>query len=555
MALGRTNQRNRPFDFFPEDSPRENHALSFEGAGRFWKPGQKRNRLQRWNISRNHSSSDPNQSLYSNASIDNWLNTQSRSDLSTPVTETNPLNNGETKQIPLRINSTSSGHTSRTGSDSFSQRSFSSTTSLPLPTSKTEVKSLAQQIIEDERKNKTRQHLMRIMEQEETRVKQLQEDPEDAKLIDNVSPPSQPQEGSLPLELRLSYQPSQDSPWNIDDLLFSPKGKGSGQDKSSVRVEEGDPSFLTEPSDNAYQSSKAIEIADSASVNSGLTEVGGRVPIELHSTQSSLTKLSSHSTIASPTLDRPFSMYELPFESSVITKNASYELPSTVVSASRKAVSNKPPQRQLTYELPLAPREPQSQSFEEDTLFSELNLLKSNSSIRNSVQPALRPLQTSLRNSSNHSPNLSPPASRGNSITSGETSSLGEPPVPIYKEVLTPPMPENAIELSSSASVIHKPRIRSASSLYRRARHHSDLEVYNTLPDEPYPLLPPEPRYEAPTQHSRRPGSMTSETDLGGLRMTNIIQVDIEPEIDPRTGFKYMGMPNDSQRWGVERNR
>ena len=92
--------------------------------------------------------------------------------------------------------------------------------------------------------------------------------------------------------------------------------------------------------------------------------------------------------------------------------------------------------------------------------------------------------------------------------------------------------PTNVFELSTSNSVLHRPSVRrqAQSRLNRRNRHYSDLTAYNTLPHEPFPVWEPEGVAELPTK----------ENDEGREISYEGPQIDIEPEIDPRTGRHWV---------------
>ncbi|KAL9109994.1 MAG: hypothetical protein Q9187_008100 [Circinaria calcarea] len=93
--------------------------------------------------------------------------------------------------------------------------------------------------------------------------------------------------------------------------------------------------------------------------------------------------------------------------------------------------------------------------------------------------------------------------------------------------------PTNVFELSTSNSVIHRPSVRrqALARPNRRSRHHSDLTLYNTLPHEPFPVCEPEVMVELPTEGGKL---RRKEVSSKGPR------IDIEPEIDPRTGKPWV---------------
>ncbi|KAI4152289.1 MAG: hypothetical protein LQ340_002999 [Diploschistes diacapsis] len=118
--------------------------------------------------------------------------------------------------------------------------------------------------------------------------------------------------------------------------------------------------------------------------------------------------------------------------------------------------------------------------------------------------------------------------------------------MPVYKEILTPPTPSHAVELSTSLSVQYKVRAPRADEKYRRNRQHSDISAYNTLPDEAYPLMQPEPRFEAPPceedlRHLARSRAPRRSIEVPGPKSGAQRSGSVEPDMDPRTGFVYRG--------------
>lgn len=136
-------------------------------------------------------------------------------------------------------------------------------------------------------------------------------------------------------------------------------------------------------------------------------------------------------------------------------------------------------------------------------------------------------------------------------------SSMSSPPPPL------PPRPPLAdhFELSSSLSVIHKPRPRSAEQHLNRTRRYSNLAAYNTVPGDPFPIFPPKkppiatyPSFESQPTENKIGEVQHSEESLGrylapgeGTRSRRNstdgklpkVEVSIEPDIDPRTGREW----------------
>ena len=140
---------------------------------------------------------------------------------------------------------------------------------------------------------------------------------------------------------------------------------------------------------------------------------------------------------------------------------------------------------------------------------------------------------------------------------SPQTSTSSPPPV------LPPrPPPANTFELSSSLSVLHKPRPRSAEQKPNRVRRYSNLAAYNTVPGDPFPIFPRKqpqtptyPSFGSPPTEQRVVENKQTDEFRGRYLVTNEerrlrgnsigaepsqLTVSIEPDIDPRTGRQWV---------------
>ena len=133
---------------------------------------------------------------------------------------------------------------------------------------------------------------------------------------------------------------------------------------------------------------------------------------------------------------------------------------------------------------------------------------------------------------------------------------LGLIPPTLPRRAAPPPLPPaNTFELSSSPSVVYRPRADSADRR-RKRRSPLNLEAYNTVLHAPFPLLPADPddepkkeaedpfsdeqavepkKDETADKHHRR---LDPEQYLGRPPSPTI---SIEPDIDPRTGRRWVG--------------
>ena len=161
---------------------------------------------------------------------------------------------------------------------------------------------------------------------------------------------------------------------------------------------------------------------------------------------------------------------------------------------------------------------------EDDSIFSDLDrfvgVLRSKArDSQASCQRSRPPSYTSQRNSVHDTWPTPPNKPYPSAIELSAPSPAANPPT-------------NVFELSTSNSVLHRPSVRrqALSRPNRRNRHHSDLTAYNTLPHEPFPVWEPEEMVELPTKENEEGGEITYTGP----------PIDIEPEIDPRTGRHWV---------------
>jgi len=104
-----------------------------------------------------------------------------------------------------------------------------------------------------------------------------------------------------------------------------------------------------------------------------------------------------------------------------------------------------------------------------------------------------------------------------------------------------PPPAPHTFELSSSNSVLHRPRQRAVHEIHRTMRHHSDLTVYNTLQGEPYPLMPEPGRVELPARPYESDRRDLYSWDNYPAEMGAGADVVVRPDAYPPSGRPWTG--------------
>ena len=699
MALGRYDRGNSsPAAPGPDFTPNQ-HALSFEGAGRFWKPKDEREsswRFLKFKGGRSRALSSPRPediephkqpSPFSNSTIPspylngspntNILSPPTTTSASTPSSNTNvgawltaqsilgPPDEPAVDDLPQQIDKAEtrdSLNLSLSSSDEVSVRTVSSTTSLANAASQSRFKSLSDQIADDERKRKARNHLKRIMEAEEARVSQI--DPlEDAQELDSdirkaeeveledartVEQPLPEQEGpqltpeltpersrtpvedlrrkseSLPNALRLTFEPETEG-WDINTLLRGSKLESAEKRADTQIIDE--PSRTTALLDHSRKNSTEAlsvrtvtvvddklrtasppplpEVEERGSPTRSLRGSPRQSQIEPQRPSSPSPKIertgspagSLHSNPRQPQSEAkrpPSPLPEIERSSSPVHLSHSnlHQSQPEVKSLPPSAATNSEPKGQLrrgsapasapkshlaspskqpppsvsvqpnrsvTPVLtisppPTPPQEAAALPAVTDTLFQDLNRLKMSSSRRSAMMH--RPVENR-----SYSVPTGPPKARHS--PSSSLSNLNPSPklvstiTPIQRPASTgvipgkalpippPPIPDMAVELSTSASVLYKPKPPRADERYRRVRQHSDAAIYNTLPAEPYPLINPQTPVEAPPseeemQDLQRSVSPRKSIEAAASDAQTEPHVNIEPDIDPRTGLPWL---------------
>ena len=523
-----------------ERKPRQ-HALSFEGAGRFWRPSDTQDST--WNLLRRKGNKvralssprprDKTSSLHSN--IGQWLDSQSDSYLVEQADENDDSKQANDRSPPASSEKPTS--VSLNGSDSVSVRTLSSTTSVTNGASSSRFKSLAEQIADDERRENAKQHLKRIMEAEEARVAQSEPFTEKDLEAGIRLEAELGSDGNRTLNaLRLTFEPSQEG-WSINDFL-------STIARSSTTESLPD-----------YETSNKLH---RKSISPTLPRKESEEDSSVHTVTASDPKDQSISTSS---VSQPLQPEEGESPTALITASATLKgeeasppLPPNDASAAQSPTfSEDTSLATSTFPALALPQEYSSFPTVTDTLFQDLNRLKMSPSIRQGpfVRPPL-PIENQTETATNVLrdterklyPSQSVPGLA--SVFATVSPPYSRPPTsrPVFKEVVTPPIPSNVVELSTSPSVLYREKTPKVHEKYRRARQHADPSVYNTLPNEPYPLLPPEPTFEAPPQEDDLRDLTRSESPRKPAETPSPKPVDrpmsIEPDIDPRTGLPWL---------------
>ncbi|MCJ1329792.1 hypothetical protein MMC10_006472 [Thelotrema lepadinum] len=562
MALGRRHREPSSIPaLWNEESKTRQHALSLEGAGRFWKPLESRDRESAWNFlkrkgdrSRALSSprpQDPGSSLTSN--IGQWLDDQSTPNLPEQAS-TNDTSSQVMDGTPSAPKHRSS--VSHSGSDSISVHTLSSTTSVTNGASTSRFKSLAEQIADDERRKNAKQHLRRIMEAEEARVAQHDPESEEETTLDPEKEiQANAKDRFFPNPLRLTFEP-QEHGWDINDFFpdnTRPSSTDSLPDYETSNELHHNTLDLTQQrtQSNAGSSTHTVTLVDekdmtgpaSSIPQTGETEKEG-LPAEYIQGDQPMNNreaLQDNDTKEESLVDS-FSMPSPP--------NSIPTPPSTASTRNTPTSSTSSPQ------IPALPQEESRSPAIADTIFQDLNRLKMSPGIRQG--PFTSPSRPTEASRAHSTPNIlpiakrspPPPSSVPNPPPTFATVAPPRPPqaspLPLYKEILTPPIPSNIVELSTSPSVIHRVKAPKVHERYRRNRQHADPSVYNTLPHESYPLLPAEPRFEAPPREEEiqkliRSKSPPKPAEIPVRKVDAHRPISIEPDIDPRTGLPWLG--------------
>ena len=563
MALGRRHQEpNLISALWNEERRTRQHALSLEGAGRFWKPLESRDsRESAWNFlkrkgDRSRALSSPRpQDLGSslNSNVGQWLDAQSNSQLSEQA------NLNDTSGQAMDSNSPAPKHrssVSQSGSDSVSVHTLSSTTSVTNGASTSRFKSLAEQIADDERRENAKQHLRRIMEAEEARVAQHDPDSEEESNLDiEKKIYANAGEQSFPNALRLTFEP-QEHRWDINDFFSDSKTPNSTEilpDYETSNELHHNALNLNQPrkQSNAGSSTHTITLDDEKDRTGSCPSIPQTKETEKKDSPADRMQSDQpfRDTKALQDLaaeeERPVDLFPIP--------SPPDSIPTPQSTASTRST---PTSTMSSPQIPSIPQEESEFPIIADTLFQDLNRLKMGPSIRQSTSMSPPPPTEIARAQSTpntlqrttHSP--SPPSSGAGLAPVFAVVAPPRPPqatsLPVYKEILTPPIPSNVIELSTSPSVIHRVKAPKVHERYRRNRQHADPTVYNTLPHEAYPLLPPEPRFEAPPREAElqklmRPKSPPKPVEIPRPKVVPDRPISIEPDIDPRTGLPWLG--------------
>ena len=438
-------------------------------------------------------------------------------------------------------------------SDSISLHTRSSTTSIASPTEQPKFRSLAEQIADDDRREKAKEHLRRIMEEEEARIAEDESGILENDLKAGIA------DRTFPNALRLTFEPQMEQ-WDIDQFLLPATGES---------FSEGPPDYDTatashRPSKEVSQEAPKSEETSSTYPSTSLDEknqtpstpppdpgdavVQRQKVIEEKTEQATMAEGRNGECSQEEGIKDTAPASPAPRKTMEAIDIFNDVTPNGEDSPVSKAVPNTTLPTQLHMDHERATSDSQIHTLQtekpdlpavQDTLFQDLNRLKLSSSLRQKPNIST---QQSPHSRSQSSLGL-PPSSRAGPASVFATVSPPQTPLhrgPVYKEILTPPHPDGVMELSATKSVQYKVRPPKVDEKYRRNRQHPDRAAYNTLPQEPYPLLPPEPRFEAhPSeedlrhlQHSRSPRAPSIA--LPDRKSTTL--VSIEPDIDPRTG-------------------
>ena len=564
MALGRRHQEPKLISaLWNEEIRTRQHALSLEGAGRFWKPLESRDsRESAWKFlkrkgdrSRALSSprpQDPGSSL--DANVGQWLDAQSNTQLPEQATLNDTFvqaMDGNSSAPPKHRSSVS-----QSGSDSVSVHTLSSTTSVTNGASTSRFKSLAEQIADDERRENAKQHLRRIMEAEEARVAQHDsESEEESKLDIEKEIHANTSDQSFPNALRLTFEP-QEHRWDINDF-FSDGGRPSSTEILPDYETSNELHHSTLKLNQPRKQSIAGSSTHTITLDDEKDRTGSAPSIPQAQETEKKDSPAEHLQSDQPFYDTkalqdPEAEEERPVDSvSIPSPPNSIPTPQSTASTRSTPISSiSSPQ------IPTVSQEESQFPAVADTMFQDLNRLKMGPSIRQSTSMS-PPLPTEIARAQS-TPNTlqsttrspSPPSSGASLAPVFAVVAPPRPPqatsFPVYKEILTPPIPSNVIELSTSPSVIHRVKAPKVHEKYRRNRQHADPAIYNTLPHEAYPLLPPEPRFEAPPREAElqklmRPKAPPKPVEIPRPKLTADRPISIEPDIDPRTGLPWLG--------------
>ena len=455
---------------------------------------------------------------------------------------------------------------SQSGSDSISVHTSPSTTSFTNPASHTRFKSLAEQIADDDRRERAKEQLRRIIEAEEARIAENDSSEGDEELEVGEGTTEDSKNHSLPNALRLTWEP-QSERWDVDDLLLAPGNS----------VDEGPPDYKTATSSHRSSlvmsealrksvensSTLTIVLADEKDPDRSTTPISQEKSVHLEQSADFKDDREQAASSPLPQVEEDARPHE---DSGVVRENRHQATSTPSDSSTSQTLSNEKTalpdpsvQSQIRHEsidsspsVSAPSKDPVQPAAVEDTLFHDLNRLRMSSSIRQRSHTQLhRPSSSTSRSSVDISqrsmPHTAIPSFRPSPAPVFATVNPPQatPPGPAYKEILTPPIPENVVELSTSKSVQYRVRPPKVHEKYRRNRQHLDQAAYNTLPHEPYPLLPPEPRFEAhPSeedlrhlQHTRSPINPVTEAPVPKSKPHR--PISIQPDIDPRTGFPW----------------
>ena len=142
-----------------------------------------------------------------------------------------------------------------------------------------------------------------------------------------------------------------------------------------------------------------------------------------------------------------------------------------------------------------------------------------------------------------------------------QSESTMSPPLPPRPSSPPPPPKDGTYELSSSLSVIRRPAPDPPSQVQRKVRSHTNLSAYNTLPHEPFPILPNEDEEsditedtwksafrDIYTRHDSTPERIRqTEPDEDKAKEDAMDSSFTEPDVDPRTGRKWV--QNRAMTW------
>ncbi|MCJ1431334.1 hypothetical protein MMC27_000685 [Xylographa pallens] len=491
----------RPRSNNDDDISHEDHVLRYTRAGRFWKPFDeaaqrpKESNWKRWSNRGDGVASKRRLSAFTapvhEVQEETYLY---RENLTVLLPHRYQFDQPTTDDGTSSISDGSSSRLSRHASSVASVRRMRSLKATDMPIREmpmVQPESLAQRIAKDERQSKTAEQLRKLQNDEENRLAQLRQADEEPCVSNSggvILVPSQtgrsssrrPSDASsmLPSQPQAAHNPPVPSPSANDDLIqIMDDLQFPATSASSYWT---DLQELNSMNDNDYPEPKAPELTGTPSTSG--QHISNLHP-EIRKTHTS-NESPSHSTRSSP-------IAELPPNS--ISPTSDLDSASLPVSPSPEPDSN--------------------------DLFAELNSLISALPPRN---------RTTIASPSSTSSHLSDWSTSPLQPTRTASSPRCLSASSLYP---TEPLATDCFELSASPSVHYRPPRRDVHQQYRRTRQHSDLGVYNTLPHEPYPLLPADTYAELPAREyeSDRRDLYAWDSRSGDTRAAVVVAPDWNP--------------------------